>query len=190
VDTIRKIFKWLLVLFIAALLLDVFLVASFAVFSAQYEKADAIIVMGAAINSPSLYNRSLEALNLYEAGYAEVLVLSGGRISDKDISEAGYMQKAIQSKASKPLNFILEEESRSTFENLKNSKAKFPEAQSVIIVTDKYHLARAVLLAKRLGFKQVFWSAPKAEYSKQKLQYQYLREVVAMMAYLPKFVSK
>ena len=53
----------------------------------EYKKADAIIVMGAAINSPALYNRSIEALEIYELGFAPVIALSGGRISDKDISK-------------------------------------------------------------------------------------------------------
>lgn len=204
-DRIRKIFKWLVGAFIVLVFLDVFLVAGFAVFSSQAQKADAIIVMGAAINSPVLYNRSLEALRLYEEEFAPIVVLSGGRISDKDISEAEYMQKVIignQSKNSHPLlaspikgeegewNLILDEGSGNTFENIKNSKALLPDAKSVIIVTDKYHLARSVITAKALGFEDVFWSAPKAKYTSRELRYHYAREVMALMAYLPKFVLK
>ena len=188
---IRKILKWLLGLFVALVLLDVFLVASFAVFSSQAEKADAIIVMGAAINSPALYNRSLEAPNLYEQGLAPVMVLSGGKISDKDISEATYMQRAIQSKAVQPLNLILDEESHNTFENISNSKSRLGDADSVIIVTDKFHLARSVIMAHAAGFKTVYWHAPKGEYyPRNELIYYYIRESVAMVAYLPKFVFK
>lgn len=189
-DRIRKIFKWLVGALIVLVFLDVFLVAGFAVFSSQTQKADAIIVMGAAINSPALYNRSLEGLELYEIGYAPVIVLSGGRISERDISEATYMQRAMQSKATKPLNLILDEASNSTFENIKNSKTLLPDAKSVIIVTDKYHLARSVITAKALGFEDVFWSAPKAKYTSRELRYHYLREVIALMAYLPKFVQR
>src|SRR3989344_798340 len=201
--TIAKIFKWLVGIFIALLVLDIFLVASFASFSSQYEKADAIIVLGAAINSPPLYNRSLEALRLYQEGWSGVIVLSGGKISENDITEAAYMQRAILNEIDdqfrKPYEnenkkeitiptMILEEKSHSTFENIKNSKKLLKDTKSVIIVTDKYHLARSVITAKALGFEDVYWSAPKSDYSGSELRRQYFREVAAMFAYLPKFV--
>ncbi len=189
---IIKILKWLAMGIIVILLIDVSLVLGFALKSSHYKKADALIIMGAAINSPALYNRSLEALNLYEQDMAGVMVLSGGRISDKDISEAGYMQKVIRANYKGDnnidLNLILEEEAHNTFENIKNSKHKVPEAKSVIIITDKFHLARSVIMAKSLGFKEVFWHAPNGEYyPRGELMYYYLREMVAMLAYVPKF---
>jgi uncharacterized SAM-binding protein YcdF (DUF218 family) len=189
VQTIRKFLKWGIVIIFAVLLLDAFLIASFSVFSNQIENADSIIVMGAAINSPALYNRSLEGLKLYEESRAEVLVLSGGRISDKDISEATYMQRAIQSKASKPLNIKLDEQSHNTFENIRNSKALVPNAKTTIIVTDKFHLARSVITAKALGFEKVYWSSPETKYPKEQLRYHYFREFVAILSYFPKFVQ-
>ena len=185
---ITKILKWLVVVVMAILLADVALVLGFAVKSSNYQKADAIIIMGAAINSPALYNRSMEALNLYEQGFAPVIVLSGGRISKKDISEATYMQRVVQSRATKPLNLVLDENARNTFENIVNFKVKFPSAKSVIIVTDKFHLARSVTMAKSAGFKEVFWHAPNGEYyPRGELAYYYFREMVAMLAYVPKF---
>ena len=204
-DKLIKIFKWLVGIFIALLVLDIFLVASFASFSSQYEKADAIIVLGAAINSPPLYNRSLEALRLYQEGWSGVIVLSGGKISENDITEAAYMQRAILNEIDdqfrKPYEnenkkeitiptMILEEKSHSTFENIKNSKKLLKDTKSVIIVTDKYHLARSVITAKALGFEDVYWSAPKSDYSGSELRRQYFREVAAMFAYLPKFLLK
>jgi len=168
---------------------DIALVFSFANTSSNLHKADAIIVMGAAINSLAVYNRTLKALELYEEEKAPVLVLSGGRISDKDISEANYMQRVLQKNTDKTLNLILEENSNSTYENIKNSKSKIPDADSVIIVTDKYHIARSVLVAKRAGFKEVMWATPNTEFSKGVLRYHYLREMAAMISYLPKFIG-
>lgn len=190
---IIKIIKWLTGIFITVLLLDIFLVAGFAAYPSKYKKADAIVVLGAAINTPALYNRSMEGLRLFKSGKSDVMILSGGRISDEDITEAGYMKKVIiqnnlDSIGENP-KMILEEDSHSTFENLKNSKNKAPEVKSIIIVSDKYHLARAVMLAKRMGFGPVYWSAPDSGYyPKKELYYHYLREVVAMFAYLPKLV--
>lgn len=174
-------------------------VCFFSIYEKPILKADSAIILGAAINTPALYNRSLEGLRLYEAGKTEVLVLSGGRISDKDISEAGYMKKVIlknsdpsTSSGSKIIQrIILEENSHTTFENIENSKKLIPNAKSVIIVSDKYHLARGVLIAKRLGFSSVYWSAPDSGYyPKEELYYHYFRESIALLAYIPKFLFK
>ncbi len=186
---IIKIFKWLAITLVVIIGLDAVLVMGFAIKSSNYKKADAIIIMGAAINSPALYNRSIQALKLYEEDFSPVMVLSGGRISDKDISEATYMQRVIQSKSTKPLNLILDEDARNTFENISNSKTRVPNAKSIIIITDKFHLARSVIMAKSVGFKNVFWHAPNGEYyPRGELMYYYLREMVAMLAYTPKFM--
>lgn len=184
-----KIVKLLFLVAVAFFLLDVVLVIFFSVYRPQIQKTDAVVVLGAAIYTPALYNRSLEGLRLYEDGKASMVVVSGGRISDKDISEAGYMRKVIESEASGPVPIILEEDSHSTYENLKNTQSKIGEDKSIIIVSDKFHLARAVLLAKRMGFSPVYWSAPKpAYYSKKDLAYYYMREVFAMVSYIPKFL--
>jgi uncharacterized SAM-binding protein YcdF (DUF218 family) len=117
-------------------------------------------------------------------------VLSGGRISAADISEAGFMQKVIKKNSSTTPSMILEEQSHSTYENIKNSKALLPQAQSVVVVSDKFHLARAALLAKRAGFKKVYWSGPEPSYYKTtELAYYYLREAVALIFYLPKIIK-
>ncbi len=184
-----KIYKYVAVIAVSVLLVDLAVVATFSFYRPKIEKADAIVILGAAINTPALYNRSLEGLRLYEAGKAPLLVLSGGRISDKDISEATYMQRSIGKNTDKPLNLILEEESHSTYDNLKNTKAKIGKGKSVIIVSDEYHLARGVIMAWREGFYPVYWSSPTSTYyKKSELAFYYMREVMAMVAYIPKFI--
>jgi uncharacterized SAM-binding protein YcdF (DUF218 family) len=153
------------------------------------ENTDAIIILGAAINTPALYNRSIEGLRLYEQGKGKVLVLSGGRISDKDISEAQYMEKVIKKNAKTTPPMVLEEESHSTFENIRNSRSKIGEAKSVIIVSDTFHVARGFLMAKAAGFADVYWSSPEPSYYKKgELGFYYFRELAAMLAYIPKFL--
>ncbi len=188
-----RVVKYLLFFTVLIFGLSFAVVYFFSAYERPIQKADAIIILGAAINTPALYNRSMEGLRLYQSGKSEVIVLSGGRISDEDITEAGYMKKVIMqnnldSVGENP-KMILEEDSHSTFENLKNSKNKVPEVKSIIIVSDKYHLARAVMLAKRLGFETVYWSAPSSGYyPKKELYYHYLRETIAIIAYFPKFI--
>lgn len=185
----KKIIKYLFVIFATTVAVDLVLVLSFAHYRPAIPKSNAIIVLGAAINTPALYNRTLTALDLYKEGKADVLVLSGGRISDKDISEAGYMQKVIRENSDPVPPLIIEDQSHSTYDNLKNSQAKLGSAGQIVIVSDEFHLARSVLLARRLGFKKVYWDAPKPNYySQEELARYYLREVLAMIGYIPKFI--
>lgn len=152
-------------------------------------KSDAIVVLGAAINSRAANNRALAALELYQQGKSELLVLSGGRISDADITEARYMEKVIVKNAADLPKIILEENSHSTYENLKNVRAKIGPTKSLIVVTDKFHIARTVLMAKREGFAKVYWASPQnPTINRRELRSHYLREMLAMLDYIPKFI--
>ena len=60
----------------------------------------------------------------------------------------------------------------------------------IIIVSDKYHLARSVFLALRNGFYPVYWTSPDGHYySKDDWQYYYMREFIAILGYIPKFIT-
>jgi uncharacterized SAM-binding protein YcdF (DUF218 family) len=184
-----KIIKYLLYIIIGFLLVDLAIIVFFSVYRPQLQKADAIIVLGAAINTPALYNRTLDGLKLYNQGDAKVLVLSGGVDYPRSMPEADYMKKVILQNASTVPNLILEPNSNSTYQNFVNSKALIPQVKSIIIVSDSFHLARAVLMAKREGFGPVYWSSPDpVYYNKAELSFYYLREVLAMIDYIPKFI--
>lgn len=185
-----RIIKYSIIVLALVLALDVGSVLLFAKWRPEIKKADAIIVLGAAINTPALNNRTKEALRLYQDGKADALVLSGGKISEADISEAGYMQKLIKKNTQVMPTVVLEDQSHNTWENIVNSKAKIPEAKSVIIVSDEFHLARAIFLAYRNGFTNVQWSSPKPDYySPRELRRYYIREMEAMIGYIPIFIT-
>ncbi|QQS23276.1 YdcF family protein [bacterium] len=205
-----KLLKITIVALIIIFTVDAGLIFTMANWQPEAERADAVVVLGAAINTPALTRRTLDGLQLYEQGKADRLILSGGKIADSDISEAEFMYKVITSNTANPIDYIIEDQSRNTYENIKNSKAKLIESEraermlnsqdelseaeimensSVIIVSDKYHLARAVLLAKRAGFETVHWHSPDPYYyPKQELHYYYFREFVAILSYIPKFI--
>jgi len=161
----------------------------FSLYRPAIQKSDAIIVLGAAINTPALYNRTLEGLQLYQQGKAPVLILSGGRISNEDISEAQYMQKVINKNSSTSVATILDQDSHTTYENIEDAKADDPSAKSVIIVSDNFHLARGVLVAERAGFHPVSWSSPdESAYKKSELAFYFFRETMALISYIPKLI--
>ncbi len=152
--------------------------------------ADAIVVLGAAPNSPAIRNRASKGLELYYAGQAKQLILTGGNTSSRDESEAMNMSRFLARIETTAVPTTLEERSTNTFENLENSRTLVPSAKRIIIVSDTYHLPRAFLIAKRLGFKDVYWESPSSNYYKpSELAWYYGREMVAVLAYMPKFIS-
>lgn len=186
---IKKICKWLAVIFVGLVAADISLLAFFSLYHPKIQKADAAIILGAAINTPALYNRSLTGMKLYQQGKTDILILSGGRIAEEDISEAEYMRKVIRKNGGASVPMLLEDKSRTTYENINYSKKIRPEVKSVIIVSDRFHLARASLMALRNGYRPVYWQSPSGTYYKRsEWLYYYLREGIAILAYLPKFV--
>jgi uncharacterized SAM-binding protein YcdF (DUF218 family) len=186
-----KIIKIIFWVFLTVIILDVLTVLGFSVYRPNIPgKTDAIIVLGAAIYTPSLDNRSLEALKLYQAGKAAEIVVSGGRVNNTDITEAADMKKVIERSSGSAVPVVLEDQSADTYQNIKFSKAKIPNAQSVIIVSDSFHLARGVIMAWREGFAHVYWASPNPDYyTKGELAFYYFREMVAMVDYIPKFIK-
>lgn len=184
-----RVFKTFLLFVGILVVMDVVFVLGAAFIEPKPKKVDAIVVMGAAINSPELYSRSLKALELYEQSLAPVVVLTGGRISDKDISEAVYAKKVMEKNSKEPINTVLEDSSTNTYENMKNAKKLLPEAKSIIVVTDSYHSARSVLMALSVGFKEVLWASSENIATPKTNIYHYLREMVALPSYIPKFLG-
>lgn len=155
----------------------------------QDKPADAVIVLGAAPNSPAIRNRARLGYLLYTDGLAKAIILTGGKTSSKDESEAMNMARFLTSEEPATAPLVLEEQSANTFENLRNSKQLVPTADSIIIVSDSYHLPRAFLTAKSLGFSDVYWDSPNSDYyGSRELAWYYIREVVAIIAYLPKLL--
>jgi|GEM_PF-800297 len=176
------------------LILDLSAVIGFSItHPAIPEHVDAVVVLGAKVGTPALTYRTLTGLKYYEEGKTNTLILSGARGPGEPVSEAQAMQDVIQERIAKTHgnmpHIILETRSANTFQNLSNSRALAPHAQNVIVVSDGYHLARSVAIAKHVGFNHVYWDAPKPSYYKSiDLAHYYMREVVAIIAYLPKLI--
>ncbi len=118
--------------------------------------AECAIVFGAAVRGtdvagPGINRRINTAVRLYQEKKVQRLILSGGRGSDTQESEAAVMQR-LALDAGVPLSALsLEEDSHSTLENLANSKPLLADCDSIVGVSDGYHLARIEMLADRVG---------------------------------------
>jgi uncharacterized SAM-binding protein YcdF (DUF218 family) len=122
-------------------------------------KADAAIVLGAALwnnqPSPGLRERLDYGLKLYKQGNVKHLILSGGHDHNgSTISEAEGMRNYLVARGVPKDRLVLENDARSTYENLLFSKplAKKYGWDSLLIVTHDYHAPRAADIAKYLGY--------------------------------------
>ncbi len=120
---------------------------------------DILIILGAKIKeggvpSLSLKNR-LDVANDYLIQYPHVkVVVSGGQGKDEDQTEASAMYTYLVNKGIDPNRILLEEASTSTYENLLFTKRLFSnELTEATIVSNDFHLTRAVYLANKLDMK-------------------------------------
>jgi uncharacterized SAM-binding protein YcdF (DUF218 family) len=154
---------------------------------------DAIVVLGARVGTPAVTQRALTGLSYYEQGKTDTIVLSGGQGSNEPISEAQSMANIITAevaeKHEKMPHLILDTTSSDTIQNLSNTKKLIPNAKSIIISTDCYHLERAVLIAKHDGFQQVYWGCPvPSYYNIFDLGHYYVREAIAIITEAPQLI--
>jgi len=122
--------------------------------------SDAILVLGAKSyhgNSynPCLVSRVNHAVDLYKAKYATKILVSGGFDKEDHVNEAETMKKIAINLGVPSNNILLEKSSASTYENLLFSQKILKSAglNSVIIVTEPFHVARASLVADKLNLK-------------------------------------
>lgn len=156
-----KVRSVLLVLF--CLLLGSFVVIEGIVFSGfrQHGKADLdyIIVLGAQVrqNGPStvLRYRLDEAAEYLNENPDTICIVSGGQGPNEPFSEAEGMADYLIEKGILESRLIREDRSRTTEQNIVFSRKFFNEQDSVGIVTNNFHVFRAVQTAEYLGLKNV-----------------------------------
>ena len=126
---------------------------------------DAIIVLGNSTRGEEIggimKNRLEKALEIYGSNQKTKIILSGGK-REKGVSEAQKMKRYLKERSLAEEIFILEEQSRNTFENLKNSKEIIIKHQfkNIALITSDYHLKRASMIAKSLDINISAISAP------------------------------
>jgi len=119
--------------------------------------ADAIIVLGAAqydgTPSPVLQDRLDHALALYEDGFADHIVLTGGRQEGDRFTEATAGYNYLRARGVPDEALMKEVDGTSTWESLRAS-ARFLMGRGlteVVLVTDDYHAYRVEAIAEEIG---------------------------------------
>ena len=143
----------------------VFLTVEAVVFSAgrkaPAEDGEYVIILGAQVRGevPTLVlsariRAAAEYLNEHPQAIA---VASGGKGSGENISEAEAIRRGLVRLGISEDRILLEDRSTSTAENLRFSAEVIPqyEQKKVILVTNDFHVFRAVKLAENQGYKNV-----------------------------------
>ncbi len=137
------------------------------------DKADCILVLGAGVRedgSPSnmLEDRLITGIRLYKNGASDVLLMSGDH-SSKDYDEVGAMLDYAVNDGVEKEKIFLDHAGFSTYESLYRAKEIFG-AEKIVIVTQKYHLYRALYLAEALGLEAVGVQADMRTYIGQSMR--------------------
>lgn len=146
------------------------------------QPAQAILVLGAGIRdgapTPMLEDRLTVALDLYRAGKAPKFLLSGDH-GQVEYDEVGVMRRYLEDRGVPTEAIFMDHAGFDTYDSLYRSKAVF-EADSLIVVTQAFHLPRALWIGQRLGVKVQGVEADLRHWPDLERAYQ-LREAVARL---------
>ena len=151
-------------------------------------RADYLIVLGARVKgeapSLSLRYRIDRAAQYLEDNSQTIAIVSGGKGNGENMSEAEVMKLELIEHGIPEHRILMEDKSTSTEENIAFSKTFIPaKAKKGLIVTNDYHVYRAVSVARKAGLSV---QGLAADTPKRALIQSYIREYVALTVYFIK----
>lgn len=146
------------------LLWGIFLIEEVQICMAMRKKAEDglpyLIILGAQVRGTKITNSLLRRLDT-ALGYLEdnpdtKVIVSGGQGKGELITEAEAMASYLEQHGIPSDRIYLEAASTSTWENLKYSRQFIEDiTQPVAVVTNNFHLYRALLIGKRIGYRSL-----------------------------------
>lgn len=122
--------------------------------------ADYCLILGAQMKShgPSdvLRRRLDTAITYLEENPEAIVIVSGGQGVNEPVTEARGMYEYLTQRGIAPERILLEEKSGNTWENLHYSSELLDmESDSVVLVTNNFHVFRATGIAKKMGYANI-----------------------------------
>lgn len=140
---------------------------------------DCAVILGAGVRNgeptPMLRDRLLTGIELYKSGAVKKLIMSGDHGSE-DYDEVNIMKTFAVENGVPDSDIFMDHAGFSTYDTIYRAREIF-EADSAIVVSQKYHLYRALYIAKSLGVKAFGVSADLNTYGGQAKRE--LREILA-----------
>lgn len=158
-----QLYQWVMNCLFAAVGISACVTAYFIIrtmVSDHNEDCRYLIVLGAHVAGRSITDslrRRLDRAVRYAACYPQVMIIvSGGQGAGEEITEAEAMESYLIGKGIRKERIKKEDRSATTEENLKFSKKYIGDVSDRVgIVSNNFHVYRALCYAKRLGYKDV-----------------------------------
>ena len=185
----KKIFKILIVIAIISIILVLFI--NFYVVGtankrmikdndySSLKNVDCILILGAGIwgdkPSPMLQDRLDEGVKLYKEGIASKIIMSGDH-GREEYDEVNIMKEYAIEQGVPSEDIFMDHAGFSTYESIYRAKEIF-DANNIVIVTQEYHLYRALYIADKLNINAYGVNSDPRKYSGQ--TFRELREILA-----------
>lgn len=152
--------------------------------------SDTVIVLGAGTDSGEVSSVFRERINhgiwLYQNGYAEKIIFTGGYGEGNEQSDAYTAKQYAKSCGVDEADILIEEKSTITQENLKYAKQIMDRENinTAIIVSDPLHMKRAMVMAEDYGIEAYSSPTPTTRYTSMKTKLPFLgRELFFYLGY-------
>ncbi len=187
----RTLFQIIVYIMIASFFLTGFLRAGMLVYAkpktfiaADAPNAPVALVLGAGLNRDGtagvvLQDRVEAAADLYFAGKVQKLLMSGDN-STQYYDEPGAMKEHALSLGVPAEDIVLDFAGRRTYDSCYRAKAIF-ELDELIVVTQAFHLPRALFLCNAFDIQSTGVVADDANYRLQSYTYWWVREIFATL---------
>ena len=140
---------------------------------------DCILILGAGIRgnnpSPMLEDRLLEGISLYQNKVSPKILASGDHMS-KYYDEVNVMKDFLVGHKIPSQDVFMDHAGISTYDSIYRAKHIF-KAKKIVIVTQKYHLHRALYIAENLGLESYGIASNPRQYRNQ-----FIREIREYLA--------
>lgn len=142
------------------------------------------IVLGAAVwpggvPSPTLRRRTEAGVALLAAGRADRLILTGG-LGRHPPAEAEAAHALALGLGADPARLVVEARSTSTLANLAEAAHLLPpETAATVVVSNRWHLPRALMIARLLGLPRPRGQAARGDLPPHRLARAVAREIAA-----------
>lgn len=138
------------------------------------ENVDCILILGAGIRgnnpSPMLEDRLLEGISLYQNKVSPKILASGDHMG-KYYDEVNVMKDFLVGHKIPSQDVFMDHAGISTYDSIYRAKHIF-KAKKIVIVTQKYHLHRALYIAENLGLESYGIASNPRQYRNQ-----FIREI-------------
>lgn len=186
----RKKILMFIIIFIIVIILLILGINFFVVFSTKnniiteesakdLKDIDCILILGAGVwgdkPSPMLEDRLVQGISLYNNGVAPKIIVSGDH-GTEEYDEVNIMKQFAIDKGVPSEDIFMDHAGFSSYDSIYRAKEIFG-AKKILIVTQKYHLYRALYIADKLEIEAYGVGSDPRKYSGQALRE--IREIFA-----------